>query len=625
MAKGIVTVELLTGDIVFPNPQDLADQLNFFLNYNEQFDAEYQEKLSFESDSTSQESFQKLLQTQAQQASSEKYYALIQAPQTKIEGVESAIIYQSGLEHCAKLIEKRISVSHQDTSSQNHFLIQQQIYRFCNYMFLSVKDIAKFQQVFQTDMKLGRDGYLKYLTMIKYLVDQFQNSDQRESILLNMRLLYRIFCHLLVVYFQKEMVIPSNLQKILFYFQQLPIFEQDNSQETVAIKRERDAAVILPNDVKRFFLQYKQINSAFRKAIFLGSLVPADQRYAMDYLYKFNIQTLANMYIFIGKHFEGVKNEYGRKWLANLYQTIQTLAEDHKIAEDSSIDEKIRQVFGKQFDIPPPNFQSAEVPAEIENLEDQKSTNVQSPKKAEAESEKVVEGPKEIVIPNLVDASNLAGLEDQKTNKRIVIVQDTNILDQVIHNWGVRGSLSFPELIEFARIPIQIHRPQSPGLREGRVFISFAYFIALNLEEEHIRNLLEQFKQSKQIPEKYVMKLLELYPQACDQIGQLKHLINDQRPIFDSAGRLLPAMFFEKCENLQKAFFEKYSYIQGLLAYWTVVEDIFYSIARALCPIGDLQLPSQNDIKKFVKSRNEDYFAAYERALMFSPPFKTLF
>ncbi len=635
MAKGVITAETLTGDIVFPNPQELADQLNFFLNYNQQFDAEYQEKHYFEHHSGSEDHFKQLLQKQAQQASSEKYYALVQAPQTQIDGVEEAIIYQEGLQHCAKFIDRLIAAQkskQEEATTHSHFLIQNQIYRFCNYLFLPEQEKTKLQLVFGSDIKLSRDGYLKYLNMTQYLLNQLQHDPNQVNALLNMRMLYRVFCRLLVFYFQKELVIPVNLQKILFDFQKVPLFHEKEAKDTVEAQREREAAIVLSNDVKRFFKQYKQIRSAFRKSIFLGSLIPTDQRYVIDYLYRFNIQVLANMYVFIGKHFEGVKNDYGRKWLANLYQTIKTLAEDHKIAEDSSIEQNIRQIFGASFDIPPPDFQTEEAPSDQVKPSKNVGTQIEEtrssvPKESPASSQqkKEPEAPKEIAIPNLVDALSLKDLEDHKSSKRILIVQDTNLLDQVIHNWDVRGTLTFPELIEFARIPIQIHRPQSPGLREGRIFISFAYLTALNLTEEHIQKLLEQFKQSKQIPEKYVIKLLELYPLACEQIGQLQHLVNDQRPIVDGAGRLLPAMFFEKCGALQKAFFEKYSYIQGLLDYWTIVEDIFYSIARALCPMGDLQLPKQKDIQKYVAQRNEDYFAAYERALMFSPHLKRFF
>ena len=602
VSKDIVTIEALTGD--FPNPQELADQLNFFLNYNQQFDAEYKEKHHFKYHQESEYNFKQLIKIQAQQLSSEKYYALVQASSIQIEGIEEAIIYQEGLQHCAQLIEKLIATQ-KSQSSHSHFLIQNQIYRFCNYLFLSQQDMINLQDVFEQDIKSRRNGYLKYLTITKYLTSRLHHTPHQP--LLNMKLLYRVFCRLLMIYFQQELVIPSNLQKILFYFQKIPLFDEKNTtEETAAIKREKEAAIILPNDVKRFFQQYKQIHSAFRKSIFLGILAPSDQRYVIDYFYKFNIQALANMYVFIGKHFEGVKNEYGRRWLANLYQTIQTLAEDHKIAEDTSIAANIRQVFGAPFDIPAPNFQ---IPKEVIQ------TNVKTQ----------IQALKEITIPNLVEASSLQDLEDRKGIKRIVIVQDTNLLDQVIHNWNIRGLLTFPELIEFARIPIQIYRPQSPGLREGRIFISFAYLIALNLKEKHIQKLLDQFKHSSQIPEKYVIKLLELYPLACQQIGPLKHLLNDQRPIVDRADRLIPAMFFEKCEALQKAFFEKYSYIQGLLAYWSLVENIFHSIARALCPIGELRLPKKEDIKKYVKQRNEDYFLSYERALMFSPHLKQFF
>ena len=618
MPENIITVESLASDVVFNNPEEVVKQLNFFLNYNKQFDAEYQEIHSFEETEEPKVQFQKIVQYEAQQASPEQYYVLVETPKNPIHGIEEIIIYNANLNLCVKITNKLIGWQEsrpENEHSHINYLIQNQVYRFCNFIFLSSQDLEKIYNIFKIDIDLGHDGYFRHLMMVEHLAKSCQDPAKTWAIS-NMRLLYRVFCKLLLIYCQKEMVIPKNLQKILSHFQQLPILSHQNTniENTIASQREQKSALVLPNDIKRFFAQYKNINSAFRKSIFLGSLLPIEQRYIFDYLYKSNIQVLANMYVFIGKHFESVKNKYGRQWLSNLYHTIRTLAEDHKIVEDTNIPEKIRKIFGEVVDIPVPNF-SGDAPTP-------------APKQVEATqpvAPPVKEGPKVIDIKNLIDAQTLPHLKDQGTTKKIVIVQDSNILDQIIHNWEVRGSLTFPELIEFARIPIQIHRPQTPGLREGRVFLSFAYFIALNLPEETIQKVLIQFKQSQQIPAKYIDKLSKLYPSALEQIGQLQDLLNDQRPILDKAGRITPLIFFDKCTVLQKEFFEQYSYIQGLLAYWTIVEDIFYSIARSLYPIGEIQLPREVEIQKYVQKKNEEYFASYEKALLLVPHLRRFF
>ncbi len=654
--KKLVSVEILTREIGFSGPQKIVSDINNLLNLNTKFDAEYYDSLANPPSASADfvDSLKKILHKHTQRASGMEFHALVQALSGKdtIPRVEDAVLLKAGLGKALDIMQEVIKLKGKSTNEENRryleMFLQRWIYKFCHNVFVAENIHEQLVKMFQKEQKKEKEAFKDLMAIVTHLSTQHGTPSCVAAGYdpTNFRRWYVVLSNLLLAYFAREVSIPFNLQKIFIEFQRNTFFNYDDLKgDGEALQRERKSLVISPDDVKPFFMQFKRIKSPMKKSVLLGLLVDPERKLVIENFCNLAIKGVADMYSFIGKNVEKMSEAQGRDWLINVYDTIKEVVAEKKITEDTKIPEDIRKVFGEVKSLPTPEFRKqpekkgiALPPAMAERMKAAQENIAAAPaatpspapsappEPSPAPDSQAIEVQPEIIdIPNLVSAQNLEELRDKGNAKSVVIVQDANVLEQVVQNWEIRGSLTFPELIEFARIPFQVLQNQAPGIREGRKVVSFAYLIALGLDQEHVEKFVEKLSDVKQITEERADQLKRLYPQALEQIGDLKNLNRDARPLVDKRGHITPNLFHEKCEDLRKSFMENFSYVQSLLSYWGIVEEMFYSIARGVAVMGNVVEPTQDQIEQFVTSRNDEYMTSYDKALNFSGPLKNFF
>ncbi len=629
--KKLATVELLTQDIAFVNPQKIVDEINQYHQKNTKYDSEYYELIGTEpvGDEASIEKMKQILTTHLRQmkqtSASMEYHALVQAlpKRKKILRIEDAILLRTQLLFALDVVRDVIKYKHQmrelDEEVYLEHFIQRWIYKFCRHVFDLEQIDTALVGLFEQEQQKGKNGFKDLIGIFTHLSDLHLAPNPLEIGYdpLNMRRLYVVFSHLLFAYLRQEIPVPQNLQKIFVEFQKSDFFDYEAlTQKDEATQAERKCLLIPPDDSNIFFNEFNQIDKRVKKAVLLGMLVGEERKFAIEQFCDIDLRGVAEIYMLTGNKLGSgeMTITQGKNWFINVYRTITIVVAEKEIVENTSIPEGIRKVFGTPTSFEAPQFDDEEEEIEAEQAR-------QSAKKQASVS---VE-PGVIDIPNLISAKDLEGLKDVGSVKNIVIVQDVNVLELVVKNWEIRGRLNFAELIEFARIPFQVFQPQSAGIREGRKFVSFAYLIALGLSEGQIHDFVEKLAKTEQISEERISQLQRLYPMAIEQIGELQSLNIDPRPLVSPQGFIIPTVFMEKCETLQKIFMEKFSYIQSLLSYWVLVEEIYYSIARGTAVMGYITNPMPEEIEKFIETQNKEYMASYERALTFAGVLKIYF
>ncbi|MBF0277885.1 MAG: hypothetical protein HQM13_08845 [SAR324 cluster bacterium] len=631
----LATVELLTQEIAFSNPSKIVNEINNFYTKNTKYDSEYYQITGTEPGGD-EKTIKKVksimlshLQQMRQTSSKMEYHALVQSlpKKDKIPRIEDAILLRSHLLFALDIARDTIKFKHLTTDPDKeiyleHF-IQRWIYKFCRHIFDFENIDDALIALFEQEQKKGKTGFNDLIGTFTHMSDLHLAPDPGKVGYdpLNMRRLYVVFSHLLFAYLLKGIPVPRNLQKIFVEFQKNKFFDYEQfKNETESTQAEWKCLLIQPGDASTFFKKFKQIDKRVKKAVLLGMLVDAERKFAIEQYCNMSLRGVAELYLMTGKNLSSGKMTaaQGKDWFINVYRSITEVVAEKKIVENTSIPEALRKVFGDPQSFEAPQFNDAEEEEERE-VKNKNSAIQQKP------SESAAPAPVPVDIPNLVAAKNLEELKDSGATKKIVIVQDSNVLDLVVKNWEIRGNLTFPELIEFARIPFQVLQPKSPGIREGRKFVSFAYLIALGLDEEHIRHFVEKLAKTKQISAKRASQLQRLYPIAMEQIGELQQLNTDARPLVSPQGFIIPGIFIEKCEALQKIFMGSFSYIQSLLSYWIIVEEIYFSIAKATAVMGNISNPTPQQIEKFTQSRNAEFMASYEKALTFAGALKTYF
>ena len=625
----LVTVELLTREIAFGTPKKIVSAINDFHQKNTKYDAEYYQLVGTEPEGD-EETIQKMmdilekhLKQMKQTASSMEYHALVQSPseEEKISRIEDAILLRNRLTFALDVVRDIIKYKHLTTALEKecyleHF-IQRWIYKFCRHIFDWHTSLIP---LFEQEQKKGKEGFRDLIGIFTHLSDLHLAPDPAKIGYdpSNMRRLYVVFGNLLFTYLQQGIPIPRNLQKIFIEFQKNEFFDyRALAKAEEAIQAEQKCLLISPDDPKPFFTKFKQIDSRMKKSVLLGMLIDVERKFVIEHFCGLNLRGVAEIYLLLGKklNIAEMTAAQGRDWFINVYRTITEVVAEKKIVENTEVPEAIRKVFGEPKAFEAPQFDETEEGAEAEEVT----------RETPSEPVSMAVAPEVVEIPNLVAAQNLEQLQDNGPVKKIVIVQDSNVLDLVVKNWEIRGSLTFPELIEFARIPFQVLQPKSPGIREGRKFVSFAYLIALGLDEAHIIHFVVKLAKTKQVSKERASQLQRLYPIAMQQIGELQALNKDARPLVSPQGFIIPNIFIEKCESLQKIFMQNYSYIQSLLSYWIIVEEIYFSIARATAVMGNITNPTPKQIEKFTTTRNQEFMASYEKALTFAGVLKTYF
>lgn len=620
----LATVELLTQEIDFRNADKVVAQINHYHEKNTKYDAEYYD--TFGVPPESQETLMAvmgILDEHLQRVASMEFHALVRHPDEEqaIPRIGDAILFKHSLLNALAVIKDFIKHKHAitDPNAQcylEHF-IQRWIYKFCRHIFSWEDPQPQLTTLFAPELKKGKDGFEGLVMLFIHLTDLHlaPNPAKIGYNPSNMRRFYVIFSKLLMTYLQKGTLIPFNLQRIFVEFHKNEFFNYaDFEEKTDPIQEERHCLLIDPKAIQPFFLQLKSVNTLMKRAVLFGMMIEPERKFAMGYFCDLGIKGVADLYQFIGNKLESeeLSHTEGKHWLYYAYQTITEVVAEKKIVENPDIPEEVRAAFGS-----PKTFAAPSLEEEL--LEEESSAPAEAPKTS------IDVAPETVNIPNLVPADGLEELQDKGTTKKIMIVQDANVLDLIVKNWEIRGSLTFPELIEFARIPFQILQRQRPGIREGRKFVSFAYLIALGLQEKHISEFVEKLAETGQITPERASQLHRLYPFAAEQIGELEKLNKDARPLFNSQELILPDIFIEKCNALQAVFMQKYSYIQSLLEYWVLVEEIFYGIAKTTAVLGNITPPTPSKIEDFIASRNEEYMAVYEKALNFVGLLKVYF
>ncbi len=629
----LATVELLTQEIAFQNPQKVVAEINDFHSKNIKYDREYYELVgaSPSVDENTIDALLQVLERHFQQAGSMEYHALVRAPSSEesIPRIGDAILLRNQLLRALDVVRDIIQYKEAAPDKQHYleYFLQRWIYKFCRHIFDSGDMKDKLIALFEPEQKKGKEGFKSLFPIIEYLSTEHNAANAPGYDPANMRRLYVIFGNLLFAYLREGIPIPFHLQRIFVEFQKNKFFDYEQlSEESEPIHAERGCLLIPLDNVKPFFMQFKEIKSPMKKSVLIGILVEPERKFIVEHFCKLGIRGAGEMYKFIGNKLSvaQITEAQGRDWLINAYDTITKVVEEQKILQNTQIPESIRELFGNPINLPTPAFRQEKEkkgivlsPEMVERMQSQQ---------AEATPVTTVEVEPEVIdIPNLVAANNLEELEDKGRTKSIVIVQDANVLDLIVKNWEIRGDLTFPELVEFIRIPFQVFQSKAPGIREGRKFVSFAYLIALGLSEEHIQQFVDKLGETQQVSKERVDQLQRLYPIALKNIGELQKLNKDARPLLGVQGNIIPHIFLEKCETLQKIFMEKFSYIQSLLSYWIIVEEIYYTIAKNIAGLAEIQAPTPSEVEKFVASQNETYMGIYEKALTFAGPLKTYF
>lgn len=643
--KKLATVELLTQEINFGNPKKIVEEINGYHTKNTKYDWEYYQL--YGASPTGNEAtiggIMQILERHFQQAGSMEYHALVRAPSSKqsIPRIGDAILLRNrlirALEVVKDVIAYKAKISDAEQQCYIEYFIQRWIYKFCRHVFSQENFQESLVSLFENEQDKEKEGFEDLVAIFIHLNNLHSNKSENENGYnpSNTRSLYIIFSNLLFAYLVGGINLPIHLQKIFIEFQRHPFLDYEAfKSDEESIQAEHKCLLINPDEVKPFFMRFKNINSPMKKAILIGMLTDVERTVIVENFCDLGIKGVAEMYNFIGKMLEGpqLSEAQGRDWLTNVYDTITKVVADKKIVENTSIPEEIRKVFGTPKSFPTPAFRRAKTgvtvsPEMMQRMRGEGASNEETPSEGAAPEEvnDVYVTPEIIDIPNLVAAQNLEELKDKGPSKNIVIVQDSNVLELVIKNWEIRGSLTFPELIEIARIPIQVRQGKAPGIREGRKFISFAYLVALDLDEEHFEKFVDKVERTNQIPPDHLEQFHKLYPIAAEELSPLKKLNIDARKMVNSQGHIIPNVFHEKCDNLRKLFMENYSYIQSLLSYWGLVEEMYYSIAKGVAVMGNIVDPTPQQIEQFTASKNEDYMAAYEKALNFAGPLKTYF
>lgn len=634
----LVTSELLTREIAFSQPKTLVEELNSILNDNKKFDDQYYEIIG-DSVKGSEQTIKKLIQIMekhSERAGSMEFYALVRAPskKEKIPRVEDSILYRKKLLSTFDVIKDVIPIkkNQKDQKEQTYIenFIQRWIYRFCLHIFNLDKIEEKLIDIFKKEQNKEKEGFGDLLSCVLYLSEQHKRINKSKSMGYNadnFRRLYVVLGNLLLAYFKAGISIPFNLQKIFIEFQKNYVinYEELKNSEDKALNEEKKCWLINPETPKAFFAQFKKISTPIRKAVFLGLLVLPERKLILSNLCDMNIKGLADMYTFIGQRLTAgeMTIAQGRDWLINVYDTITEIVKEKGILENQDIPEEIRKVFGEPKSFPTPEFRKPtkrgiKIPTAAVLAVTEETTEEKPETPSEEQAMEISTATPELEdIPNLVKADNMVELKDEKGRNNIMIVQDPNVLDSIIKNWKIRGSLIFPEMVELVRVPFQIVQPSSPGIRAGRRFISFAYLIALDLDEEIVGSILEKLSEAKQLTDNFIVRLKEMYPIAREEMAPLKNLNKDARKFMDNYGNINIQIFLEKCQSLRNAFMEDYSYMESLLTYWMLVEEIFYSIAMGTSVMGNITDPKASDIEKYVTERNEEYNKAYDKALAF--------
>lgn len=629
----LATVELLTQEIAFANPEKLVAEINRYHQKNTKYDAEYYESVGTPPKGQKEVLLKvmSILDRNLQLVASMEFHALVRAPSEEdaIPRIGDAILFRhhllNALEVVKEVIKHKHSLTDPDQQCYLEHFIQRWIYKFCRHIFHWEDLETQLLALFAQEQKKGKDGFQNFILIFTHLTDLHQAPNSAESGYnpINMRRFYVIFSNLLLLYLKQSISLPFNLQRIFVEFHKNNFFRYDDfNKEDEPTQAEKKALLIAPGAVKPFFLQLKSINNLMKRAVLFGMMIDPERKFAIGYFCDLGIKGVADMYKFIDNKLKSgeLSEAQGNNWLHKVYQTITEVVEEKGIVENTEIPAEIREIFGSAKTFALPLF-------EEDNPEEEEAPPAPKIKDTSPGPKiKDISPASEIMdIPNLVEANNLEELQDKGRAKKIVIVQDANVLDLIVQNWEIRGSLTFPELIEFARIPFQVFQSKGMGLREGRKFVSFAYLIALGMEEDHIKEFVEKLARAGQISEERASQLHRLYPLAVEQIGNLTRLDIDPRPVVSTQGMINTNVFIEKCEALQKAFMQHYSYIQSLLGYWIIVEEMFYSIARSTAVMGNIVDPTPEKIEAFVSSKNNDYMVIYEKALTFAGPLKTHF
>lgn len=625
----LATVELLTQEIDFRNAPKIVAQINHYHEKNTKYDAEYYDTFGVPSENQKTLSaVMEILDEHLQRVASMEFHALVRHPDEAqaIPRIGDAILFKHSLLNALTVIKDLIKHKHAITDPDancylEHF-IQRWIYKFCRHIFSWEDPQTQLMALFAPELKKGKDGFEGLVMLFIHITDLHLAPNPAEIGYnpSNLRRFYVVFSNLLMICLQQGILIPFNLQRIFVEFHKNDFFNYADFEEKAApIQAERHCLLIDPKAIQPFFLQLKSVNTLMKRAVLFGMMIEPERKFAMGYFCDLGIKGVADLYQFIGHKLESEKlsRTEGKNWLYYAYQTITEVVAEKKIVENPEIPEEIRAAFGSPKTFAAPSLE------EEESLEEESRAPAEAPKEPPKEAIDLV--PKTFNIPNLVPADGLVELQDRGTAKKIMIVQDANVLDLIVKNWEIRGSLTFPELIEFARIPFQVLQRQRPGIREGRKFVSFAYLIALGLQEKHISEFVEKLAKTGQITPERASQLHRLYPFAVEQIGALGELNKDTRPLFSAQGLILPDIFIEKCNALQAIFMEKYSYIQSLLEYWMLVEEMFYGIAKTTAVLGNIIPPTPKKIEEFVASQNEEYMAVYEKALNFVGLLKVYF
>ncbi|MGK5090781.1 hypothetical protein WDW89_02045 [Deltaproteobacteria bacterium TL4] len=631
-----VTSELLTREVAFSDPDSMVNDLNHYLERNIEYDAEYYDYLGDKQPKGTEEDLEalrRMLEKHTERVASMEYYALVRAPSKDeaIPRVADAILLRYGLLKTAELIKEILkyqqSIDDVDRQVYLKIFIHRWVFRFCRHIF-DLKDLHKrLVEVFDKEQQKGKEGFTDVLETVLYISSP-SNRHGEGSDPYNLRRLYVVFSNLLYAYFKEGVSIPLNLQKIFIEFQKQDFLDyEDLKGDAPFVKSERLVLLVSFDSPRDFFKLFKQIDSPMKKAVFLGMLNPAERKRIIEEFCAMNVKGMADIYNFISKKMttSEVTEAQGRDWLINVYDTITTVAEEQKVLENQEIPEEIRKVFGQPITFPTPEFRKKPKGIAVsKQIVEEVRQQVKLPPKPSNTPIPEAEGPKVIDIPNLVPAQNLEELRDKdKSSVNIMMVQDSDVLDLIVQNWEIRGSLTFPEIVEFVRIPLQLKMAKAPGVRQGRRFISFAYFIAMGMEQKTVAGFLEKLRGTNQISESRIGQLERIFPSAQEQLAELTDINKDTRKMVDSYDNINAGILLEKCSSLRTVFMETYSYLESLISYWNLIEEIHYSIAVGTAIMGNIKDPTVKDVEHFVQNRNDEYFNAYEKALLF-PEFRLL-
>lgn len=634
--------------VSFDNPKQIVMELTDLQQFTCQFDQEYYDSRPIPAAGSPADAkeIMKIFERHVDRSGSMEYFALHRSFSAKeaVTRIGDAILVRGGMWRVIDLLKDVLTALNklENKASMHYYeyFIQRWVYKFCRLLFQESAPEEQLKTMFEKEIKKEREGFKDLLVLIQHFSAEAEEPEAFPSYDPdNFRRLYVVFARLILVYFKSGVSIPINLQKIFKEFQEhakLPhaLYEE----ESEALQQEKAWLLAPPDNLKKFFAEYKLINSPMKKAVFLGLMLTAERHLIIRQLCKVAIKTVADMYTFLGKNISkaGDNITLGKEWLIAVYSTITEVVAELKIIEDQSVDEKIRKVFGTPIKLPSkaqPAPKPAAQPQPASEPEAEEDDGIfadpvddlfdEEPDASEPEAAtptpppKTQEGPKLIEIPNLVTANSLDELKDTGQAKNIVIVQDANILDLVVQNWELRGSVTFPEMVEFVRIPLHVRQTKSPGIREGRRIISFAYLIAMDMPQDMVNLMIDKFAQLNQITPTRAEQLKKLYPNLMQELGDIKQLNRDARKMMNNFGMILANIFHEKCVDLRTSFMENYSYLESLITYWMLVEELYHGVAKATALMGNIKDPTPKEIERFATQKNDEYFNAYEKALAF--------